>query len=618
MIMELQKKTVLFLVVLLVCISLSACSGGGGTDSSPSTDNTTDTGSASLTGVASKGLLNGATITVYALDDSGNQGEVIGTATTDATGAYSVSIGSYTGNILVVATGGAYVDEATGSNTPNTATLRAAVTGVSGSVSVAVTPFTEIAVQLAGTLAQSSIDQANTIVSNILGGTDIITTMPADVLSSSSASGSTDSKNYGLALAAVSQMVANGSASSVADAITGITTDLSDSQLNTTGADLLASLAEFIDSAYNQTGVAGSTRAATAISQYTDSAVPSTHTSVAAYSASDLAGSWHMREFGTQQNGYPDSFSYKVAAIAAQADGWLTMTPTACLNKNCSAETWQASIASDGTVSNVLPPAAGEYGYGAMNAGKDVMVFNSGDTNSNDIDLIVKKASSYSTSDLAGTWQLRQFMTQHDGLADNFTYTASTAVIQSDGSFTETPIACNSGCLPYSTILSITADGVVSDTSMGPNEYGYFTMSAGKDVIIGINGNTPAAAQPSNQIIVLVKQAASYSMADLAGTWYLRQLTTQQNGGADSFAYESRTVVVQADGSYTSTPDACNNNCSAFSGAVTISSDGTVSHLMLAPGDYAYIAMSAGKDVMVGVGGDASVNEFFVLVKKAD
>jgi len=162
---------------------LTAC-GGGGSSSTSGTGGSTGASTATVvSGVASKGLINGGTVTVYALNDGGSIGSsILGTATTAADGTYSIDIGTYNGNVLVEVTNGTYIDEATGIDTPN-ATLRAALTGATGNVTVAVTPMTELAVKKAGTaLTKSAIEDANSIIS-AMAGVDIIGTIPADATS---------------------------------------------------------------------------------------------------------------------------------------------------------------------------------------------------------------------------------------------------------------------------------------------------------------------------------------------------------------------------------------------------------------------------------------------------
>lgn len=233
-----QRMTINIIFILSFSLLLVAC--GPKPTPNPTTSK--------ISGVASLDLINGGAVTVYALDDSGAKGKVLGTATTKSDGSYSVDIGTYTGNVIVEVAGGTYTDEATGEAKTN-GTLRAALPEVTGNVSVAVTPMTEIAVLNAGTLTKDNINKANSLASSV-AGVDIIKTMPANVTSSDSATASVDEQTYGLMLASISQMIKDGNAAGVSEAIGAIKDDLSDdNQLNSTGGKLMSALGAFIDPA---------------------------------------------------------------------------------------------------------------------------------------------------------------------------------------------------------------------------------------------------------------------------------------------------------------------------------------------------------------------------------
>ncbi|ABF40499.1 hypothetical protein Acid345_1497 [Candidatus Koribacter versatilis Ellin345] len=93
--------------------------GGGGT-----------TGT-TINGVATKGPLNGATVTVYEVtDSSGANGSSIGTATTDASGKFSVTTSKVpSGPIRVSVSGGSFLSDVDGKTSiTNSATLTALIT----------------------------------------------------------------------------------------------------------------------------------------------------------------------------------------------------------------------------------------------------------------------------------------------------------------------------------------------------------------------------------------------------------------------------------------------------------------------------------------------------------
>jgi hypothetical protein len=246
----------LWVAVFCAAALLSGCGGGGGSTAADTTGSS-GTGNAAavqVNGAASKGPIGNAIVTVYALNADGTRGAALGGTLTDAHGAYALELASYSGDVLVEVTGGTYTDEATGQTRSNT-TLRAVLTSVTGSVSVAVTPFTEVAYRL--TQTGLSVEQANSYVSSLLGGLNIIATLPADATSAGSSGKTIDEINYGLALAAISQLIADGNATDVGDALSRIAADLADHRLDATGNALLTALTEFVASANNQSGIAG-------------------------------------------------------------------------------------------------------------------------------------------------------------------------------------------------------------------------------------------------------------------------------------------------------------------------------------------------------------------------
>lgn len=243
-----QSKVSKFAVLtffLLSSLMIAACGGGGSTASAPST---------TVGGVASKGLIKGGTVNVYAVKTDGTQGSLLGTTTTSSTdGSYEVKNLAYNGSIIVTVTGGTYTDEATGAtNVPNPG-LSAALPSAAGSVKVAVTPLTDVAFKqmnaASGGFTSANISNYNALVSTAFG-VDIIGTQPIDATNAVQVAGAQSAAiNYSVALAAISQMVSNGDATSVIDAIQQIQTDLSATtpQLTSTGAALTAAIAVLTD-----------------------------------------------------------------------------------------------------------------------------------------------------------------------------------------------------------------------------------------------------------------------------------------------------------------------------------------------------------------------------------
>jgi hypothetical protein len=264
------KRSLGLVALLVLSYMMTACGGGGGGGSTSTAAQT----ASSVSGVASKGPIANGIVTAYALNADGSRGAQLGTATTQSDGSYSVDLGTYKGNVLIVVTGGTYTDEATGESKSNPG-LSAALTNVSGEASIAVTPMTDIAVKCAGALTTYNIEKANSLVSCMIG-TNIINIMPANVSTTGNASTATgDQIEYGLMLAVISKLSDMWSLS-VGDVVAKIKDDLADGKLDVTGADILSSLQQFIsDTDHNNSGItsASQTKLCSAISYIKDNVV---------------------------------------------------------------------------------------------------------------------------------------------------------------------------------------------------------------------------------------------------------------------------------------------------------------------------------------------------------
>src|SRR5712692_3794112 len=91
----------------VLVVGLSGCGGGhevtvraGGVDS--------------ISGRVIKGPVAGGLVSAYRLDAQMRRGELLGTSPTDGSGAFSIALPAYSGQILLVANGGAYSEEAVG------------------------------------------------------------------------------------------------------------------------------------------------------------------------------------------------------------------------------------------------------------------------------------------------------------------------------------------------------------------------------------------------------------------------------------------------------------------------------------------------------------------------
>lgn len=251
-----------FFMTLLTAGILVTLAGCGESQSGT----TTDAQTTNVSGIA-RGPIKDGTLTIYALNPDGTYGAVIETKSTSSTdGAYSATM-SYSGDAIIEVYGGTYIDEATGRTVRLSGKLRTVVAGLTGSVTVAVTPMTEVAAAMAledksAYALKTKIQNANYVVGAMSGNINIINTQPADPTGIASKTAATDSVTYGLLLGTVSQMIYDGKAASVTDAVAKIKADLADGDYKavTMGPVVKAALANFLANPRNKTGITSLTQ----------------------------------------------------------------------------------------------------------------------------------------------------------------------------------------------------------------------------------------------------------------------------------------------------------------------------------------------------------------------
>jgi hypothetical protein len=229
------------LVVILAIgasLLLAGCGGGGGSSDG---NGTTSTVNGTIMGTAVKGPVSGATVTAFAINN-GAMGARIGTGTTDAQGNFSVSIGGYSGPVMLRMTGGTYTDEATGISLtmqPGDTMTSVMPQAIAGAVmgGVQITPLTSMAQAMAqgmsGGMTASHISAANTAMGDFFSVGDILYTHPINPLTPGSGTGATqDMRNYGMVLAAMSQLSLSNGMPFSSGMVTAMMDDASDGIMN--------------------------------------------------------------------------------------------------------------------------------------------------------------------------------------------------------------------------------------------------------------------------------------------------------------------------------------------------------------------------------------------------
>lgn len=216
-------------------LALAACGGGGGSGSSVVASG------GIIGGTGFKGPVSNATVTAYAVT-GGSPGTQLGSATTDATGKFSVSVGNYSGPVMLQLTGGSYTDEASGTamNMATGDVMTAVLPTIASGATVTgvmVTPLTSMAqtaaLHLSGGMTDANIASANSAVGTYFMVNDILHTQPMNPLVPGSGSATTqDAINYGMAVAAMSQSAKDLGMAASSAFVTAMMNDSSDGMMN--------------------------------------------------------------------------------------------------------------------------------------------------------------------------------------------------------------------------------------------------------------------------------------------------------------------------------------------------------------------------------------------------
>jgi hypothetical protein len=167
--------------VSVLALAIAACGDGGGATGGP----TADAGGRGtiISGSIVKGPVSGARVCAYELTPSG-KGREVGCADSRADGSYDLAV-EHQGAVIVEATGGTYVDEATGLPGVTLAAPLATMGEVAGTTATLVaTPLTTLALHEAGrsgSLSLASFEVAAQQVRNAFGlgaDVDLVRTRP--------------------------------------------------------------------------------------------------------------------------------------------------------------------------------------------------------------------------------------------------------------------------------------------------------------------------------------------------------------------------------------------------------------------------------------------------------
>jgi hypothetical protein len=232
-----QFSRIWLLIAMIVMLFIeTACGGGGG-----GIDAVGSGGTGIISGAVTKGPMSNATVIAYGIA-GGQPGAQIGSATTDANGNYTMTIGTYSGPVMLQVSGGSYRDEATGSVLPMAPgdVMAAVISSVTSGTTVSntqITPVTSMAQaraqQMAGGMTEPNIAAANAAMGNYFSVSDILHVQPMNPLVPGSGSNaSPDARNYGITLAAMSQYAKSLNMANTSALVTSMISDASDGMMD--------------------------------------------------------------------------------------------------------------------------------------------------------------------------------------------------------------------------------------------------------------------------------------------------------------------------------------------------------------------------------------------------
>ena len=276
------------------------------------------------------------------------------------------------------------------------------------------------------------------------------------------------------------------------------------------------------------------------------------------YSLADLEGTWE----GNSLASGPGAPWWERATITIASDGTFT-------GNNGDSEGYSGPISGKFNISSegiVRMEGSSDADFlCSMGSGKTIFActatWTSGSPGTTEMKVFTKKAVSYSSSDLTGKWN---FNALASGPGEPFWW-RGVITVDADGSCTMTATFNDGSSHSSSGTCSISPDGIITFPSGDPSRC---TMDESKSVIVC----TSTWGDGTTQMDIGTKKAASYSQADLTGTWNFNALAT----GPGAPWWERLIITVGANGSCSMSANDSDGWSGSGSGTCSISTGGIV------------------------------------------
>lgn len=298
-----------------------------------------------------------------------------------------------------------------------------------------------------------------------------------------------------------------------------------------------------------------------------------------AYTVSDLQGTWESNSIAS---GPGAPWWDRTRALVA-ADGGFTAFGS---DNTGGADTLSANLLLSSA--GVVTVSSSSVFRGALDLGKTIFAgtetWTTDAAGTTELRVALKMAPSYAQSDLTGNWELNIIAS---GPAAPWWERGRIAVASNgaiSGSFTDNSGASDpvSGTLTLSPGGIITRNGAPSARIVLDSSRGIF---AGTDTWSGFAAGTA-------EMSIGLKMAASYTLADLAGTWEFHGVAT----GPGAPRWTRTHMAIAANGSFTSWTSQSNGTFTSTSGTLAITPAGVITR---SGSTSARGVLGAGKTVMV-------------------
>jgi PKD repeat protein len=293
---------------------------------------------------------------------------------------------------------------------------------------------------------------------------------------------------------------------------------------------------------------------------FTISIIYSSSPAFAAFSTSDLEGTWYGHALESE-SGSAGGWVYITATIDDQGN---LIAQTHDSDNVTGSESGKLSITSGG----VITMGDGSAARGVMSSDKNFFVLtDTWDTGDYAMLIFIKGGGSFSQSDLTGTWYGHNLTS---GLYDGWEH--DTVTIDSQGQVSVDYVSSDgeTGTAPNTATVSITGSGILSVTE-DPSMHG--VMSPDKNIIVFTDTSDEEGGGKSYDLTVLVKGGGSFSLTDLTGTWLGHSLVS----GGNWQGWTRSTIKIDGTGSAAAQVIDSDNNPDSGTYTLSITGSGIIS-----------------------------------------